>query len=83
MYALRLTNTTGIGFVAFVIAIAVSPIYFQYFYLPEVNKRLAVPDEVMSSPETVTVTIGDGSSIPSKETMCQSRSGACLALTTR
>jgi plastocyanin len=67
MYVPRLTNTTGISFIAFIIAIIVSLIYYQYFYLPEVNKNPVIPQEVLNPPLSVTVTIVEGSSIPSQE----------------
>jgi plastocyanin len=67
MYIPRLTNAAGISIIAFVTAVAVSLVYYQYFYLPEVNKKPTAPPDVLQPAESVTVTIVEGSSIPSQE----------------
>jgi plastocyanin len=67
MYLPRLTNTAGISIIAFIVAIAASLVYYQYFYLPEVNKRPAIPQEILNPPQSVTVTIVEGSANPDQE----------------
>lgn len=67
MYAPRLTSTAGISIIAFVTAIVVSLVYYQYIYLPEANKKPVVPEEVLNPPQSVTVTIVEGSFNPDQE----------------
>jgi plastocyanin len=47
--------------------VAVSLVYYQYFYLPEVMKKPVVPPEVLNPPEFVTVRIVEGSYIETQE----------------
>jgi plastocyanin len=67
MYIPRLKNTAGISIIAFIVAIAASLVYYQYFYLPEANRRPVVPEQVLHPPQSVTVTIIEGSSNPNQE----------------
>lgn len=67
MTSLQLRNTAGISIIAFIVAIAISLVYYQYFYLPEVNKTPTVPPEVLNPPESVTITIVEGSYIETQE----------------
>jgi hypothetical protein len=65
--ALRFKSTSGISIISFVVAVAVSLVYYQYFYLPEVMRKPIVPAEVLSPPEFVTVRIVEGSYIETQE----------------
>jgi plastocyanin len=67
MSILRLTNTAGISVIAFIVAVSVSLAYYQFFYVPEANRTPVVPEDVLNPPQSVTVTIVEGSSIPSQE----------------
>lgn len=67
MFVPHLTNTAGISIIAFIITVAASLAYYQYFYLPEANKKPVVPEEVLNPPQSITVTIVEGSAIPSQE----------------
>ena len=55
-------NAGGISIVAFVIAVGVSIGYYQYVYVPEVNARPILPEEVLNPPETAQVQMVEGSS---------------------
>lgn len=67
MASLQLRNTAGISIIAFIVAVAASLVYYQYFYLPEVNKRPVVPPDVLNPLESVAVTIVEGSYIETQE----------------
>lgn len=67
MALFELKSTSGISLTAFIVAVAISLVYYQYFYLPEVNKRPTVPPDVLNPPESVTVTIVEGSYIETQE----------------
>lgn len=67
MAMFRLKSASGISLMAFIVAVAVSLVYYQYFYLPEINKKPIVPPEVLDPPESVTVTIVEGSYLETQE----------------
>jgi plastocyanin len=67
MYAPRLTSTAGISVIAFIVAIAVSIAYYQFFYVPQASRTPVVSEEVLNPPSSVTVRIVEGSSIPTQE----------------
>lgn len=67
MYIPQLKNTAGIAIIALVVAVGVSLVYYQYFYLPEANKRPTVAPAVLNPPESATVTIVEGSYIQTQE----------------
>ena len=65
----RMTSTQqhspfGIGVIAFVIAIGVSIGYFQMVYLPEVNKKPVISEEVKNPLKTAKIDIIEGSNNP-------------------
>jgi len=60
-----MSNAGGISIVAFVIAVGVSIGYYQYVYIPEVNAKPILPEEVLSPPESLTIKIAPGSSVES------------------
>ncbi|MEW6605190.1 MAG: plastocyanin/azurin family copper-binding protein [Thermoproteota archaeon] len=56
------TNTAGISIVAFIVAVGVSLAYYQFFYIPEENRRPVIPQEILEPEETIEVSIAAGSS---------------------
>lgn len=58
---LRENHAGGISIIAFVIAVAVSMSYYQFVYIPQANTRPIVPEEVLEPPETLTITVAEGS----------------------
>ncbi|AIF85553.1 plastocyanin [Candidatus Nitrososphaera evergladensis SR1] len=63
---LRLTNTAGISLMAFIVAVVASLVYYEYFYIPEANKKPTAPTEVLNPPGFSSVTIVEGSSNPNQ-----------------
>jgi plastocyanin len=61
------THAAGISIVSFVVAAGVSIAYYQYVYIPEVNARPILPDEIVDPPESVMVSIVEGSYIETQE----------------
>lgn len=55
-------NAGGISIVAFVIAVGVSIGYYQYVYVPEVNAKPILKEEILNPPESLTIKIAPGSS---------------------
>jgi plastocyanin len=53
--------------ITFVTAIAASLVYYQYFYLPDINRRPIILQEIVNPPQDVTVTIVEGSANPGQE----------------
>lgn len=51
--------------IAFIVAVAVSIGYYQYVYVPEVNAKPILPDEVVNPESFFEVVIVEGSSIES------------------
>lgn len=64
MYTPRLTSAAGISIVAFIVAIAVSLVYYQFVYIPELGRRPVIPQEILGPEETVEISIVEGSSDP-------------------
>ncbi len=62
MQRARSANTAGISIVAFIIAVVISLAYYQFFYIPEANRRPTVPQEVLEPADTTKVSIAPGSS---------------------
>jgi uncharacterized protein with PQ loop repeat len=67
MYIPQLKNTAGITIITFIVAVVARLVYYQYSYLPEVNKEPVVSTDVLNPPESVTVTIVEGSYIETQE----------------
>ncbi|MFQ5920783.1 MAG: plastocyanin/azurin family copper-binding protein [Nitrososphaerales archaeon] len=57
----------GIGLIAFVLAIGVSIGYFQFVYLPFINLKPSVPEEILNPAEVTEVRIISGSATPEQE----------------
>lgn len=57
----------GISIIAFIVAVAVSMSYYQFVYTPESNAKPQLPEEVLNPPEPVTVSIIEGSALPSQQ----------------
>jgi plastocyanin len=60
-------NAGGISIVAFVIAVGVSIGYYQYVYMPEVNAKPVLKEEILNPPDTAHVQMVEGSSLPSND----------------
>lgn len=58
-----MSNAGGISIVAFVIAVGVSIGYYQYVYIPEVNAKPILKEEILNPPGTFNVEIVEGSSL--------------------
>ncbi len=57
----------GIGVIAFVIAVGVSIGYYQFFYLPTINAKPVIPEEVLKPEKTVEIKIITGSANPQQQ----------------
>lgn len=57
----------SIGVIAFVIAIGVSIGYFQFVYLPEINKKPVIAQEILEPPKTTEIMIITGSADPQQQ----------------
>ena len=56
----------GISAIAFIAAVIVSMAYYQFVYLPQVNAKPVVSEEVLKPPKVTSVSILQGSSLPSQ-----------------
>jgi plastocyanin len=56
----------GISAVAFIAAVIVSMAYYQFVYLPQVNSKPVVSEEVLNPPGITSVSILEGSALPSQ-----------------
>jgi plastocyanin len=57
----------SIGVIAFVIAIGVSISYFQFVYLPEINKKPVIAPEILEPKTTTEIRIIAGSADPQQQ----------------
>ena len=55
----------GISFIAFVVAVAVSLGYYQNVYIPQVNAKPILPNEVLNPESSFEIVIVEGSSLDS------------------
>ena len=51
--------------VAFIVALAVSMSYYQFFYIPQANAKPILPEEVTNPPDETVIKIAEGSSLES------------------
>jgi plastocyanin len=56
----------GISAIAFIAAVIVSMAYYQFVYLPQVNAKPVVAEEVLNPPSITSVSIVQGSALPSQ-----------------
>ena len=56
----------GISAVAFIVAVIVSMAYYQFAYLPEVNSKPVVSEEILNPAQITSVSILEGSALPSQ-----------------
>lgn len=61
------SHAGGISIIAFIVAVAASMSYYQFVYTPESNAKPQLPEEVLNPPEPVTVSIIEGSALPSQQ----------------
>jgi plastocyanin len=55
----------GIAMIAFIVALAVSMSYYQFFYIPQANAKPVLPEEVTNPDEEFLIKISQGSSLES------------------
>lgn len=60
-------SSFSIGLIAFVIAIGVSIGYFQFVYLPYINLKPSIPEEILNPAEVVEVSMISGSANPEQQ----------------
>ena len=60
-------QAAGISIVAFIIAVTASMAYYQFVYTKEANAKPQLPAEVLNPPDSVKVSILQGSSQPSQQ----------------
>jgi len=60
-------NAAGISIMAFIITVTASMAYYQFVYTKEANAKPQLPEEVLNPPESVKVSIIEGSSQPSQQ----------------
>jgi plastocyanin len=58
-------NAAGISIISFVIAVGISIGYYQYVFVPEVNAKAILPDDVLNPSETAHVEIVEGAALES------------------
>ncbi len=58
----RPSQLAGISIVSFIIVIGVSLSYYQFIFLPQMNAKPTVPENVLHPPKTTQITISPGSS---------------------
>lgn len=54
------SHAYGIGIIAVIVGTAMGLSYYQYFYLPELQAKPDVPEEILEPDETTTVNIVEG-----------------------
>jgi hypothetical protein len=61
------SNAGGVALTAFIVAVAVSLTYYQFFYIPEASLRPIVPQEVLEPADVTEVLVAVGSSDPNND----------------
>lgn len=74
------SNVSGIALTAFIVAVAVSLTYYQFFYIPEASIRPLVPQEVLEPADVTKVLVAVGSSNPNNDRLFVP-SNVCATLT--
>ena len=65
MEAIQQNHAVGISIAAFLIAVAVSLVYYQFIYIPEVNTKPAFSNTILYPKESVHIRIAEGAAIES------------------
>ena len=60
-------HAAGISIIAFIVAVTASMAYYQFVYTEEANAKPQLPEEVLNPPETVKVSIVEGSAQPAQQ----------------
>jgi len=60
-------NAAGISIMAFIIAVTASMTYYQFVYTKEASAKPQLPEEVLNPPESVKVSIIEGSALQSQQ----------------
>jgi plastocyanin len=67
MMITRKQMTTGVSLTTFVVAGIASLVYYQYYYIPTVNRKPHVPQSILAPPSATNVAILQGSSLESQK----------------
>lgn len=62
-----MSNAYGIGIMTVIVAVSISVVYYQAFYLPESLAKPSVPHEILEPAETTYVSIAVGSAFEDQE----------------
>ena len=60
-------NAAGISIMAFIITVTASMAYYQFVYTKEASAKPQLPEEVLNPPESVKVSIIEGSALQSQQ----------------
>ena len=60
-------HAAGISIIAFIVTVAASMSYYQFVYTKEASAKPELPEEVLNPPEPSTVSILEGSALPSQQ----------------
>jgi plastocyanin len=60
-------HAAGISIIAFIVTVTASMSYYQFVYTEEANAKPELPEEVLNPPEPTTVSIIEGSALPSQQ----------------
>ncbi len=65
MESIRQNSIGGFSILAFIIVLTISMAYFQFVYLPQINAKPHVAEEILHPASASHVSIEEGSSLPS------------------
>lgn len=60
-------KVAGISLATFIVAVATSLVYYQFYYIPAVNRKPQIPRDVLNPPSVSNVRILQGSSLESQK----------------
>lgn len=60
-------HAAEISIIAFIVTVAASMSYYQFVYTKEASAKPELPEEVLNPPEPTTVSILEGSALPSQQ----------------
>ncbi|AIF84124.1 plastocyanin [Candidatus Nitrososphaera evergladensis SR1] len=59
-------TAAGISVMTFLVAVAISLVYYQFYYVPTINRKPRVPQDILNPPSITNVGILPGSSLESQ-----------------
>ena len=62
-----MSNAYGIGIITIIVAVSISAVYYQNFYLPESLAKPSVPHEILEPAETTEIIIEYGAMLEEQE----------------